>query len=129
MAGWGFEGSDVLIDEHLTQAFERRNIDVILKPGQVSFHHGRIFHASGPNSSEHDRVGLAFRYITPDVQQQTASRDYAMMMRGVDRTHHWNHLARPVRNFDPQDIDIRVQVMEDLSEALAQGVDGPIKGG
>jgi len=97
---------------------EAEAVNVILKPGQVSFHHGRIFHASGPNQSDHDRVGLAFRYITPEVKQQIASRDYGMMMRGVDRGRNWNHLARPSRNFDPGDLQLREAVMADMSAAL-----------
>ena len=38
-----------------------------LKPGQMSFHHGRTFHASSPNNSDDRRIGLAIRYVTPGV--------------------------------------------------------------
>ena len=42
-----------------------------LKPGQMSLHHGRCFHASGANSCGDRRIGLEIRYLTP------AARDHA----------------------------------------------------
>ncbi len=113
---------DVEIDENDA-------VNVVLKPGQVSFHHGRIFHASGPNQSDHDRIGLAFRYITPEVEQQTAQRDYGMMMRGVDRGRNWNHLARPSRNFDAGDLQLREVVIADMAATLARDASQAPKGG
>eukprot|EP00092_Neocalanus_flemingeri_P009695 GFUD01010441.1.p1 GENE.GFUD01010441.1~~GFUD01010441.1.p1 ORF type:complete len:295 (+),score=69.63 GFUD01010441.1:50-886(+) len=38
-----------------------------LAPGQASLHHWNCVHASGPNTTEHERVGLAVRYIRTDV--------------------------------------------------------------
>jgi len=60
-------GQEVAVD-----VAEDDAVDVILDPGQVSFHHGRMFHASGPNRSARDRIGLAFRFITPEVKQLVA---------------------------------------------------------
>ena len=105
---------DVEIDEN-------EAVDVILRPGQVSFHHGRIFHASGSNRSAADRVGLVFRFLTPEVRQIVAERDYAMLVRGVDREHNWIHVAAPLRNFDPQDLELRRQVENDQAIALGAG--------
>jgi chlorinating enzyme len=34
-----------------------------LRPGEMSLHHGRCFHASGPNISDDRRIGLAIRYV------------------------------------------------------------------
>ncbi len=34
-----------------------------LKPGEMSLHHGRCFHASGPNGSDDRRIGVAIRYV------------------------------------------------------------------
>ena len=31
--------------------------DVVLRPGQVSLHHGHLFHASNPNDSDDRRIG------------------------------------------------------------------------
>ena len=100
---------------------EDEAVNIELKPGQVSFHHGRIFHASGPNKSKHDRIGLVFRFLTPSVKQQVAQRDYAMLVRGTDNTNNWTHVAPPLRNFDPQDLELRQQIHNDQNAALAQG--------
>ncbi len=96
-------------------------VDVLLKPGQVSFHHGRIFHASGPNRNDYDRVGLVFRFLTPDVRQTVAKRDYAMLVRGVDSGRNWIHVAPPCRNFDPADLELRRRVEQDQAVALGEG--------
>lgn len=100
---------------------ENAAVDVLLKPGQVSFHHGRIFHASGPNRKNYDRVGLVFRYLTPEVRQIVGKRDYAMLVRGVDRGQNWIHVAPPGRNFDPADLMLRQKVQQDQAVALDEG--------
>ncbi|MEM9371515.1 MAG: phytanoyl-CoA dioxygenase family protein, partial [Pseudomonadota bacterium] len=53
-----------------------------LKPGQMSLHHGRCFHASGANGSDDRRIGLAIRYVTPGVRDHAPGRDWAMPVRG-----------------------------------------------
>ena len=106
---------------------ENDAVDVILKPGQLSLHHGRIFHASGPNGSAHDRVGLAFRFLTPQVRQQVASRDYAMIVRGIDDTDHWIHVAPPQRAFDADSLRLRERVVQEQSAALAEGATQELK--
>ena len=44
-------------------------VPVCLAPGEMSLHHGRMFHSSGPNTSNRWRAGLALRYITPSTRQ------------------------------------------------------------
>ena len=100
---------------------ENKAVNVLLKPGQVSLHHGRIFHASGPNSSDHDRVGLVFRFLTPAVRQQVAQRDYAMQVRGYDDQGNWIHVAPPTRNFASDDLALYERIREDQRQALADG--------
>lgn len=109
-------GQEVAVDVDEGEA-----VNVVLRPGQVSFHHGRIFHASGPNISDHDRVGLVFRFLTPAVKQQVAKRDYAMLVRGIDEGRNWIHVAPPVRNFDPADLSLRERVQLEQSVALGEG--------
>ena len=109
-------GQEVAVDIDENDA-----VDVILRPGQLSLHHGRIFHASGPTRSEHDRVGLVFRFLTPAVRQQVASRDYAIQVRGLDASGNWIHLAPPSANFEPEYLRLRERVQQDQSAALAQG--------
>jgi hypothetical protein len=100
---------------------ENEAVDVLLRPGQVSLHHGRIFHASGPNQSDHDRIGLVFRFLTPGVRQLVAQRDYAMQVRGIDALGNWIHVAPPTRNFNAADLELYERIREDQRLALAEG--------
>ena len=109
-------GQEVAVDVDESDA-----VNVVLQPGQVSFHHGRMFHASGPNRSDHDRIGLVFRFVTPQVKQMVARRDYAMVVRGIDDGGNWIHVAPPSCLFDPADLERHARIMEDQSVALAEG--------
>jgi ectoine hydroxylase-related dioxygenase (phytanoyl-CoA dioxygenase family) len=100
---------------------EKEAVDVVLRAGQLSLHHGRIFHASGPNQSDQDRIGLAFRFLTPAVKQQVSRRDYAMQVRGIDAQQNWIHVAPPTRNFSPADLELHRRIREDQSLALGAG--------
>ena len=42
-----------------------------LDPGQASFHHGLLFHSSGPNTTDDRRIGSAIRYISASMKQET----------------------------------------------------------
>jgi len=92
-----------------------------LKPGEVSFHHGRMIHASGPNTTSSPRIGLAIRYITPSVRQLVAKRDYAMVVRGLDESGNWIAIAPPSENFQPSCLELHKRVRLEQLEALAQG--------
>lgn len=70
-------------------------IDIELKPGQVSFHHGKLLHCSAPNMSNTRRVGLAINYISTSVEQTNIEQDYAMLVRGSDKYDHFIHTPSP----------------------------------
>ena len=115
-------GQEVAVDVD-----ESKAVNVCLKPGEMSFHHGRIFHASGPNQSEQDRIGLAFRFLTPGVRQLVNQRDYALPLRGTDSSGNWIHVTAPTENFDASALKLYAQVKDDQSAALAQGILGDQK--
>ena len=102
---------------------EQDAVDVVLAPGQASFHHGRIFHASGPNRSTSDRIGLAIRYLTPGVRQIVAERDYAMTVRGRDDSGNWIEVPPPGVNFEAEALARYAQVRADQNAALAEGIE------
>lgn len=58
--------------------------DVVLQPGEMSLHHGRLLHASAPNTSDDRRIGVAIRYITPRQHQVVGGRTIATLVRGRD---------------------------------------------
>ena len=63
---------------------ESEAIDVVLSPGEMSLHHGRLLHASNPNRSNDRRIGVAIRYITPRQFQVTGGKTLATLVRGND---------------------------------------------
>src|SRR3712207_9225795 len=44
-------------------------VEVPLRAGEMSLHHVKLAHYSGPNTTGERRVGLAIRYIPPHVHQ------------------------------------------------------------
>ena len=62
---------------------------VSLQPGEASFHHGWVLHASLPNRSEDRRIGLNAQFITPDVRPSVSRSETAMLVRGTDRYGHF----------------------------------------
>ena len=96
---------------------------MVLRPGQMSLHHGRMFHASGPNVSDDRRIGVAIRYITPDVQQHVAPHDYAMLARGCDRKGHFRLIDGPASDFAPEALALYDEMLETQALALAEGAE------
>jgi len=113
-------GQEVAVDVD-----EKDTVNVELKPGQVSFHHGRMFHASGPNQSENRRIGVAIRYVTPDVRQQIGERDHAMMARGRDSGGNWIHLTPPADNFDASNLVLYEQIRQQQVKVLMRDAKQP----
>jgi len=92
-----------------------------LKPGQMSLHHGRLFHASGPNLSDDRRIGMAIRYIAPGVAPVVAERDYAMLVRGTDRHMNWINIAGAAELFGANEMALYNRILEDQAAALTRG--------
>lgn len=78
-------GQEIAVD-----VAESEVTDVALTPGQVSFHHALTPHASGPNSSDAHRIGVAVRYAPPSIRQLAGPPMSARLVRGIDT---WRHFA------------------------------------
>ena len=96
-------------------------VDVVLRPGQMSLHHGHIFHASSPNNSSDRRFGLAIRYITPAMRQAVGQRDYAVLVRGEDRFGHFVTPPVPTGDFTPDALEMCTQIDKDQVAYYYQG--------
>ena len=59
-------------------------VDVVLKAGEVSLHHGHLFHASGPNRTQARRIGAAIRYIKPSMRQTSGDKSLVALVNGSD---------------------------------------------
>ncbi|MEM8971644.1 MAG: phytanoyl-CoA dioxygenase family protein [Pseudomonadota bacterium] len=63
---------------------EKDAVDAVLQPGEMSLHHGRLLHASNPNSSDDRRIGLAIRYISTKQKQAVGGGTMVTLARGTD---------------------------------------------
>ena len=76
---------------------ESQAVPLELRPGEFSLHHVGIVHGSGPNDSNAPRIGIAVRYISPDVVQQGRERDLVLLVRGRDHYGHFDIVKAPER--------------------------------
>ena len=79
-------------------------VNVVLQPGEMSLHHGQVFHSSNFNQSADRRIGLAIRYITPDMKQTIAEKTDAVLVAGVDNHNHFNLQDAPKSVLHTDDI-------------------------
>lgn len=103
-------------------------VPVVLQPGQISLHHGRMFHASGPNRTAVPRIGCAIRYIRPTVRQQVAAADYAMLVRGEDRERNFIAVAGADRLFSPAALALHDRICRDQNTAIGAGAARDLRG-
>ena len=84
----------------LTNVDENSAVDIVLKPGELSLHHGHVFHSSEPNLSDDRRIGFALMFIPAHVES-TIGRRAATLVSGEDRYHYWDHDPEPTCDRDP----------------------------
>jgi len=72
---------------------DRGAVDLVLKAGQMSIHHGHLIHGSNPNRSNRRRCGLTLRYCPPHVKPvelNSVGKPWpAVLVRGTDRFQHF----------------------------------------
>jgi ectoine hydroxylase-related dioxygenase (phytanoyl-CoA dioxygenase family) len=79
---------------------------VQLQPGQASLHHGHLFHASGPNTSDDRRIGLAIRYIKTSMKQESGDKCLVSHVSGEDRFGHFKVAGTPKGRLQESDFDL-----------------------
>ena len=98
-----------------------RAVDVTLAPGQMSLHHVLIFHGSEANRADFRRVGFAIRYVPTHVRQLSGIRESALLVRGTDRHHHFDHERRPVADRHPDAVAHHREVIDRQMAILYAG--------
>jgi hypothetical protein len=86
-------GQEIAVEVDESQA-----VDFVLQPGEFSLHHIGIVHGSRPNTSGTPRIGLAVRYVSPDVVQQGGVRDMVLLARGRDDYGHFDIVDPPAHD-------------------------------
>ena len=85
-------GQEVDVPEAETKA-----VDLVLRPGEFSLHHGLTVHSSNPNRSASTRIGMTMTFVRPEVRS-TKGCDTATLVRGRDGYRHFDLNPRPERN-------------------------------
>ena len=83
----------------VTEAEAGTAVDLVLKAGEMSIHHGQMIHGSLPNHSTRRRCGLTIRYIAPSVKQaeeNSLKRPWKpILLRGEDRYQNFTTAPNP----------------------------------
>jgi ectoine hydroxylase-related dioxygenase (phytanoyl-CoA dioxygenase family) len=85
------ETMDVAVDE-------RAAVPVVIGPGEASFHHLYMPHASGANASDAPRVNYVMTFVDPKVRPRVGP-DSALLVRGADRHGHFEREPRTTQFF------------------------------
>jgi len=98
-------------------------VDAELQPGQMSLHHGKLFHASWANRTADRRIGVALRFIKPSMRMKGGVRNCATLVRGVDRFGHFDLTPPPRGILHPEDMarELRYKAVQDAF--LYEGTD------
>ena len=88
-----------------------------LKAGEMSLHHVRTIHNSGPNDSEDRRIGMVLRYCATHVQQ-TKGSDTAILVAGQDDHANFQLLDRPEQDLGPKETKIHRDAIEKLGKII-----------
>jgi len=103
---------------------EAEAIDIVLRPGEMSLHHVLIFHGSPPNRAAQPRIGLAIRYVPPSVHQRDGTKGSATLVRGEDRTGHWEHERSPAADLHRDAVSHHAAVLDRQLATLYRGTGG-----
>src|SRR5271154_7080771 len=74
---------------------ESKAVALSLAPGEMSLHHIGIAHGSKANGANYARVGIAVRYIAPEVVQRSSERQIVQLVRGQDEHGNFEIVAPP----------------------------------
>jgi hypothetical protein len=83
----------------------------------------RIVHGSEPNRAHYRRMGFAIRYVPTYVRQTEGPRDYATLVRGVDRFRHFESEPVPRADFGDQERADHKRITEEAEKILYRGTD------
>ena len=101
-----------IVDEIETQA-----ISAPLEAGEMSIHHVRLVHGSGPNNTDDRRIGMVLRYCATHVKQ-TKGADTAVLVAGEDRYGHFELLPAPQQDFGVAERERHLDAVTKLGEII-----------
>lgn len=98
---------------------ESRAVDLVLRPGEMSLHHIGIVHGSNQNRSNKPRIGIAVRYIAPEVVQEGTERQLVLLVRGKDDFGHFDFVKPPQDDLiSDEDAAVHREVLKRLRASI-----------
>lgn len=102
---------------------ESQAVDLILEPGQLSFHHMRTVHGSKPNRSADRRIGFTIQpYMKPEMRQ-VISPTMAQLVRGQDDHGNFELAPRPTVSMAQEGLAHRDRNNAQWTEILYHGAE------
>ena len=81
---------------------ETKAIDIVLQPGQASFHHTLMLHGSGANRTDTWRLGVIANFAAADVGPSPGHEESAILMRGSPQGTRFTLEPPPASDLSPQ---------------------------
>jgi hypothetical protein len=91
-----------------------------LNAGWFSMHHGLCPHRSGPNTSNHRRIGLGLNYIPTRVKPSGSIRHAALLVRGADRYGHFEAAEWPKDELGEKEVATHERAMSLYRDAYLE---------
>jgi len=100
---------------------EGKAASVVLRPGELSLHHGKVWHGSSPNRSADRRIAFNAQYIAPWVRQEVGDWDSAMLVRGADTHRNFSGETPPTGAFVAAEVARQQAICDRRASYLKQG--------
>jgi ectoine hydroxylase-related dioxygenase (phytanoyl-CoA dioxygenase family) len=98
---------------------EKHAVDLALLPGEMSLHNIWIVHGSNPNQSKDTpRIGIAIRYVSTEVHQESPAKPLAMLVRGRDTYGHFEILPPPVAQGEEDTAQRHIEIVQRIRSSL-----------
>ena len=98
---------------------EKKAENLILKPGEMSIHHGSVIHGSKPNKSKQRRIGFALQSYCSHSINQIIGKNIWLHIRGRKRDDlDGLQLERPQYDMSPKAVNLRNIANENYSNIL-----------
>lgn len=101
---------------------ESQAVCLSLQPGEMSLHHIWIVHGSKANTSTTPRIGIAIRYVSTEVQQDSPSKPLALLVRGKDTYGNFEILPPPTEDVPAEHVhrDIVARIRASIMQGAAK---------
>ena len=115
--------------EIMVEVDEAHAVDLALLPGEMSLHNIWIVHGSNPNQSKDTpRIGLAIRYVSTEVHQESPQKPLAMMVRGHDAHGHFEILPAPGKAAGENVLEKHADIIQRIRASVTQDAKVPATG-